>query len=181
MAESGGFYRSEDWKYPTEYINIVRNYTDPEPETLWFQAEGADEFSDKSAGNQLGEYAVKNTNVDIGRMPDGTGWYVGQISSGEWLEYQQVALGCGTYRFTVRAATQDDTINVLRLDLGPEYDGKLPSRVIGSTGGVQQYELFHLGQIDLPKGTYNLRLWFESAEGGIRVDWLFLKRSQECA
>lgn len=180
MAESGGFYRSDDWTYPTEYINIVRNYTDPEPETLIFQAEGADAFSDNSAGNQLSEYSIENTDVDIGRLPDGTGWYVGRITSGEWLEYREIRLGCGTYRFTVRAATNDDSLTVLRLDLGPEYQGELSSRVIRSTGGVHNYELFHMGQVDLPKGSYNLRLWFESAGGGIRVDWIFLKKSQEC-
>mmetsp|Transcript_40986 Transcript_40986/g.98148 ORF Transcript_40986/g.98148 Transcript_40986/m.98148 type:complete len:614 (-) Transcript_40986:214-2055(-) len=181
MAESGGFYRSDDWTYPTEYINIVRNYTDPEPETLLFQAEGADGFSDTSDGNQLGEYSVEGTDVDIGRIEDGAGgWYVGQIASGEWLEYRDVFLGCGTYRFTARAATLDDSLTIMRLDLGPEFQGDLRSRVIRSTGGVDQYDLFHLGQVELPKGKYNLRLWFESAGGGIRVDWFFLKRSQEC-
>jgi hypothetical protein len=40
MVESAGFYRSDHWEYPTQYISIGRKYADPTPATLRFQAEG---------------------------------------------------------------------------------------------------------------------------------------------
>ena len=33
IAESAGFYRSESWTYPNQYINIVREFADPESRT----------------------------------------------------------------------------------------------------------------------------------------------------
>jgi hypothetical protein len=51
MFESGGFYRSDDWEYPTQYIDIARKYANPTPATLRFQAEGADDFFDRTPEN----------------------------------------------------------------------------------------------------------------------------------
>lgn len=168
MVESAGFYRSLDWRYPTQYINIVRRYADPEPETLRFQAEGADRFSDTTESNLGGKYADRA--LDVGRLNDNTGWYVGWTEAGEWLEYQGVELGCGTYRFTARVATRSAG-KKLRLDLGG-----LPSIELPETGGIDVYELVHLGVVKLSAGTYNLRLEVEST-GGLNIDWFFLKRS----
>lgn len=175
MAESAGFYRSNKWEYPNQYINLVRKYSDPEPETLRFQAEAADAFYDVTVKNQGRQYA--NRSIDVGEMPDKSGWYVGYTSVSEWLEYQNVELSCGRYRFTAKVATRA-TGKKLRLDFGDDLNS-LPTVDVPFTGGLEFYELVHLGQLKLRGGSYNLRLVFEST-GGLNVDWFFAKRVSDC-
>ena len=170
MAETAGVYRSSDWTYPTQYINLVREFSDPEPETLQFQAEGADNFFDTTPENIGGEYA--NRALDVGALGDNTGWYVGWTEPGEWLEYNEVKLGCGLYRFTARAASSNANASI-RLALG-----SLPSVSFSGSGS---FELVHLGEIQLPtSGKYDLRIVFET--GSVDLDWFFLKRvSSDCS
>lgn len=170
MVESGGFYRSDHWAYPTKYINIVRKFSDPEPETLRFQAEGADAFFDTSQENEGNQYADRT--LDVGKLKDGSGWYVGFTAENEWLEYQSVKLGCGQYRFTARVATRNDD-KKMHLEVGSKT---LPTLNVPDTGSIESYQLVHLGQLDLLGGSYNIRLVFEST-GGLNVDWFFVKRS----
>lgn len=171
MAESAGFYRSLKWKYPAQYINIIRRYADPEPETLRFQAEGADRFYDNTPGNRGDEY--RQGDLDIQKLADNSGWTVAWTEPGEWLEYQEVELGCGTYRFTARVAAARSG-NSIRLDLGD-----LPAVDVPNTGSFDDYQLVHLGQLDLVKGSYNLRIVFET--GDVCLDWFFVKRSSRCS
>jgi hypothetical protein len=167
MTENAGFYRSNEWRYPSQYLNIVRRYADPEPETLRFQAEGADSFYDLTSGNSGGEY--RYGDLDIGRLDDNSGWFVGWTSAGEWIEYQEVQLGCGTYRFTARVAA-DSSGEKIRLALPG-----LKSVTVPSTGDSNDYHLVHLGETMLDAGTYDLRIVFKT--GGVNLDWFFLKRS----
>jgi len=170
MIESAGFYRSNDWNYPNQYINITRRYSDPEPETLKFQAEGADRFYDKTGSNEGGKYADRA--LDVGLLNDNTGWYVGWTEPGEWIQYDNVELGCGTYRFTARVASARPG-GTIRLDLSG-----LQSVTIPNTDDMNAYELVHLGEVQLARGTYDLKIIFES--GGVNLDWFFLKRSAGC-
>lgn len=166
MAETSGVYRSNDWTFPTQYINIVREYSDPEPETLLLQAEGADAFEDTTPENIGGQYA--NRSLDVGALDDNTGWYVGWTEPGEWLEYKEVKLGCGLYRFSARAASTMETGARMRLALG-----SLPSIPVDGTGG--SFDLVHLGEIQLTAtGKYDLRIVFETES--IDLDWFFVKR-----
>jgi Domain of unknown function (DUF5010)/DUF5010 C-terminal domain len=168
MLEGAGFYRSEAWDYPTEYINIVRRYADPQPATLRFEAEGADTFFDKTPGNAGGEYALRN--LDVGALPNSTGWYVGWIEAGEWIEFRRIRLGCGRYRFTARVATAG-TGKVMRLVV----NGRVFSRVaLPATGGLETYGLVHMGEFALKASAYNLRVFFETA--GLNLDWIFVRR-----
>lgn len=169
MAESAGYYRSNHWRYPNQYINIVRRHADPTPATLRFQAEAADAFLDKTSANLGGQYSDRALDVD--RLNDGTGWYVGWTQAGEWLEYKEVELGSGTYRFTVRAAT-----NAPGKSMHLEIDGvPLPSLTLPDTGGFDNYQLAHLGEVNIPAGTHDLKVVFETT-AGMNVDWFFLKR-----
>ncbi|HET8869756.1 MAG TPA: carbohydrate-binding domain-containing protein, partial [Aquabacterium sp.] len=77
----------------------------------------------------------------------------------------------GTYRFTVRAAT-----NAVGKKMHLEVDGiAMPSIELPNTGSLDSYQLAHLGEIPLKAGPHTLRLVFESP-GGLNVDWFFLKR-----
>lgn len=169
MAESAGYYRSAKWRYPTQYINIVRRYADPTPATLRFQAEGADTFFNRSNANLGGAYSDRA--LSVGKLNDNAGWYVGWINAGDWIQYQEVELGSGTYRFTVRAAT-----NAIGKKMHMEVDGIAMSSIeMPNTGSLDTYQLAHLGEIPLGAGPHTLRLVFESS-GGLNVDWFFLKR-----
>ena len=166
MGENNGYYRSENpaWKYPCQYINLVRRYADPTPETIRFQAEGADRFHDTTPGNLGRSYADRA--LDVAALKDGSGWYVGWVEPGEWIEYQDVTLGCGTYRFTARVATWSEGRS-LRLAL-PRLDS------VGLPNTNNNFELVHLGETTLGTGNYNLKVIFESK--GVNLDWFFLKK-----
>ena len=166
MGENNGYFRSENpaWSYPCQYINLVRKYADPTPETIRFQAEGADRFYDTTPENLGKSYADRP--LDVGALNDGSGWYVGWVEPSEWLEYQDVSLGCGTYRFTAKLATWNEGQS-LRLALP-----RLGS--VGLPNTNNNFELVHLGETTLGTGSYNLKIIFETR--GVNLDWFFLKK-----
>ncbi len=167
VAESAGYYRSGAWRYPSQYINIVREFADPETRTLRFQAEAADTWSDTTSGNAGGTY--RDGDLDIGSLPGGTGWYVGWTQPGEWIQFNEVSLACGTYRFTARVSGSVGQ----RLHL--EVDGVSLGSVELIRGGVSgAWQLLRLGAISVPAGRHSLKLVFDT--GQISVDWLFSRK-----
>jgi hypothetical protein len=172
IAESAGYYRSAVWRLPNQYINIVREYADPEASTLRLEVEAADRFADLSPGNSGGAY--RDGDLDIGALSTGAGWFVGWTETGEWLEFVEVVLVCGSHRFSARLATASDAAR-LRL----EVDGQsLGSVALPATGGWDAYVAVHLGQVELDTGRHDLRLVVES--GGVNVDWVFSRRAAAC-
>ena len=173
MVEGAGFYRSGNWEYPSQFINIVRSYTDPAPVTLRFEAEAADAFFDTTVGNAGGLYALRD--LDVGLLSDNSSWCVGWVEVGEWIEFKQVQLGCGTYRFSARAATDAPGKRLQLL-----INSQLRSNVtLPNTTSAKVYQTIHLGKFDLPAGTHNLRIRFDTA-GGLNLDWIFLRKVTSC-
>ena len=166
MIESAGFYRSNSWSYPNKYNNLVRRYADPEPETLRFQAESADTLVGKSRANPF-----RTGNFDIQELHDNSGWFVRFSEAGEWLQYQEIQLGCGTYRFTARVATIFEDKNI-RLDLDGFDNVEVPV-----SNDWQDFQLVHLGEINLHAGKYNLKIVSDS--GDVNIDWFFVKRTNK--
>lgn len=168
IAESAGYYRSAAWRFPNQYLEIVRETADPGTPTLRLEAEAADAFSDLSAGNLGGAY--RNGDLDVGKIPGG-GWHVGWTEGGEWLRFREVAHACGTYRYTLRVATplsgQRVKLRVGGLDLG---EVEVPN-----TGGWDHYQLVHLGERKVPAGRPDVTL--ELTTGGVNVDWLFVRKA----
>ena len=176
MVEGCPTYRSEDWSYPSLYINIFRTFSDPNPETIRFQAEGADTFNDTTIENIGGDYSDRTINgnaLDVARLADNTGWFVGWSEANEWIQYEDVKLGQGTYRLTARVSTNSEN-RQLEMKMG---DTSLGTVTLPNTGGYDNYQLVHLGQIGLTQGVYDLKLTFVTP--GINVDWFFVKRSSE--
>jgi hypothetical protein len=167
IAESAGYYRSNAWRYPNQYINIVREYADPETKTLRFQAEAADAFFDTTPGNTGGLY--RDGDLDIGRMANGTGWYVGWTEPGEWIQFKEVWLACGTYRFTARlngGPGQRVHLEVDGQSLGPV------DLVRGGTGSA--WQLQGLGTVSLAAGRHDLKFVFDTGQTGL--DWFFSRK-----
>lgn len=168
MVESAGNYRSSEWLYPCQYLNAIRKYADRNPETLLLQAEGADAFFDTTPTNLGGAYADRA--LDVAALPADGGWYVGWTVAGEWLQYNQVELGCGLYRFAARLAT-NTTGTQIRLNL-PDVKAANPPNTNNAYVFVLLAELF------LVAGSYDLRVVFET--GGINLDYFFVKRAKAC-
>jgi hypothetical protein len=168
VRENAGFYRSPRWAYPNQYINIIRNFADPAPPTLRFQAEAADafEFQDTTKVNTGGTYRAGKLN--IARIQGG-GFYVGWTVAGDWLQFENVKVGCGTYRFTARVST---TTVSQRIALQVSQAKQSPVIVANTRGS---WANVHLAQVDLRAGEYNFRVNFVT--GKVNLDWFFLRRS----
>jgi hypothetical protein len=172
VRENAGYYRSKAWSTPSLYINTVRNHANPAPLTLRLQAETADHFHDTTAENIGGEY--RQDSLDVGRLLGASGgWFVGWTEPSEWIEFKGIQLGDGIHRFTARCASDEDG-NRIRLDMPT-----LRSTVVPNTGGLEQYEHVHLGEVKLEVGggEHALRIVFET--GGVNVDWIFVKRQAQ--
>jgi hypothetical protein len=172
IYESAGFYRSKSWRLPNLYINVVRESADPTPATLRFQAEAADLLSTQTVAD-AGTRVYRKDVGNIGKLGDGSGWYVDFTQVPGWLEYSEVTLGCGTYRMTARvAANVEGTIHL-------EVDGtSLGPVTVAPTGGPASYQLVHLGAVRLAAGKHTLRLVVDTA--GVNADWFFVRRAAGC-
>jgi hypothetical protein len=173
IYESAGFYRSSTWRLPNLYINVVREFADPTPATLRLQAEAADLLSTQGPPADAASRVYRQDVTNVAKLADGTGWYVDWSRAAGWLEYSEVALGCGSYRFTARVAAEaEQTISL-------EVDGmSLGAVTVRPTGGLGSYGMVHLGEVKLAAGKHNLRL--ASATPGVHVDWFFLRRAAGC-
>ena len=173
IAESAGYYRSGAWRYPNQYLNVVREFSDPQTDTLRFQAEAADACFDTTSGNQGGAYRDGDLDIDRLSGPGGNGWYVGWTEPGEWIQFSEVFLACGTYRFTARLSGSPGR----RLHL--EIDGQSLGSVDLVRGGASDaWQLVRLGSCALRAGRHHLRLVFDT--GGTSADWFF-SRKVACA
>jgi hypothetical protein len=170
IYESAGYYRSTSWRFPNQYINVVRESADPTPATLRFQSEAADVLSTQSPPADAASRVYRKDVTNIGKLADGTGWYVDFSKSAGWLEYTEVTLGCGTYRLTARVAAE------AQQSIHLEVDGISFGAVsVPPSGGLTSYELVHLGEVKIAAGKHALR--FSSDTGGVNADWFFLRRS----
>lgn len=165
VVESAGFYRSDAWSFPNQYVEIVREYSDRATETLRLQVEAADAAVDHSGGNKGGEFR-RGGDLDIGKLPGG--WFVGWTEAGESLTFKQVKLACGTYRLSAR--TRSGGESAVRVNVG----GEAASTVLPA-GDFRPYRI---GEVKVPAGHHDVTLTIEW--GSPDIDWLFLKKLDGC-
>jgi hypothetical protein len=170
VREWAGYYRcgnSPRYNFPSQYINIVRRYTDLRTTTLRLEAEGADAYNDTTAGNTGGAWR-RFGDLDIRTLPT-NGWAVTTTAAGEWIEFKEINFSAGNYRFPIRySAVANRTVRLL-------IDGvALPDVVLPATGGTNSFNTFSLGSTPVAHGIHTLRLFF--VDGGIDVDWLFVRK-----
>ncbi len=75
VREWAGYYRcasSPRYDFPSQYINIVRRYTEYRTESLRLEAEGADNYFDTTPGNAGGAFR-RTGDLDIRTLPT-NGW-----------------------------------------------------------------------------------------------------------
>lgn len=170
VREWAGFYRcgnSPRYDFPSQYLNIVRRYTDLRTTTLRLEAEGADAYHDTTPGNSGGAWR-RFGDLDI--RPLGTsGWAVTATTAGEWIEFKEINFSAGNYRFPIRySALANRTVRLL-------IDGvPLPDVVLPATGGTNNFDTFYLSATAVAHGIHTLRLYF--VDGGVDVDWLFVRK-----
>jgi hypothetical protein len=99
------------------------------------------------------------------------GWYVGNTAPGEWIQYTNVWLSAGSYRFSANAGSPfaGETLHL-------EVDGIniRPGVVVPNTGRVDSFGAVHLGTANLSQGYHTLRIVFETS--GISLDWVILRK-----
>jgi hypothetical protein len=170
VREWAGYYRcgsSPRYDFPSQYINLVRRYTDFRTRSLRLEAEGADAYLDTTAGNSGGAWR-RFGDLDI-RTLGTNGWTVTSTAPGEWIEFKEIIFSTGNYRFPVRYAALASHTLRLSIDGAP-----LPEVVLPATGGTNNFDTFYLGSAAVPHGVHTLRLDF--VDGGVDVDWLFVKK-----
>jgi hypothetical protein len=170
VREWAGFYRcgnSPRYNFPSQYINIVRRYTDLRTTTLRLEAEGADAYNDSTVGNSGGAWR-RFGDLDI-RLLGTNGWAVTTTAAGEWIEFKEINFSAGNYRFPIRySALANRTVRLL-------IDGvALPDVVLPATGGTNSFDTFSLGSTAVMHGIHTLRFFF--VDGGVDVDWMFVKK-----
>ena len=88
----------------------------------------------------------------------GAGWYVGNTSPGEWIQFTNVWLSAGTYRFTANAGA-----SAFGAAMHLEVDGVnlRPGVVVPNTGRADSFAPVHLGSANLAQGLEagRSRLW----------------------
>lgn len=168
VSESCGPFRSlsTNWDYPNQYLDILRSYLDLRTTTLRLEAEGCDEYAN-AAGNPGGVFRRTGT-LGIRALP-GSGWAVTGTAAGEWIQFTNLQFSAGNYKFPVRYSAAAS--HTLRFYL----DGAaLPDVVVPSTGGTNVFDTAYLGTNAMAHGWHTLRLFF--VDGGVDVDWLFVKK-----
>jgi len=173
IAENAGYYRSDAWDYPNQYINVLREYADPNWSSLKLEAEAADQWNDHSPDNLGGHY--RGGSLDIGRLSEPQGWFVGWTEGGESITFRDLAFPCGTYRLTARVASPNDGQSI-HVRIG---GATLGAAAVANTHGWDGYQLLHLGEVQIAAGHQDLEVIFDT--GGVNLDWVFLKRvSSSC-
>ena len=115
-------------------------------------------YHDTTAGNTGGKYRTGD-NVDI--ISSGTGYAVGYIQAGEWLEYTINITTAGTYRIDASVAAGSSGGGTFHVSVdGTDKTGALTFK---DTGGWNTYTTVSKSGVSLAGGTHVLRISFDSA------------------
>jgi chitodextrinase len=135
------------------------------------QAEDFDEggqgisYYDTSAANQGGA-SYRDTAVDIGTSAS-TGYNVGYISTGEWLEYTVQVESAGTRTTRVNVSAGSGGGGTLRISVDGET---LATQDVWQTDGWSNWQAIRVGDLDLPEGEHVVRVTADS--GAWNFDWI---------
>lgn len=104
----------------------------------------------------------------------GGGWYVGNTASGEWIQFTNVWLTAGSYRFTANAGSpSNNALMHLEIDGVPILSGV----AVPDTGRADTCSPVHMGCTNLSQGYHTLRMVFETS--GVSLDWLMLQKDTD--
>lgn len=129
-------------------------------------------YYDSSAGNSGGAY--RSDDVDIETTTDtGSGYNVGYITSGEWLNYTVNVQTTAVYQVAFRVASGSGTGNIQ-----VSFDGSpLCSVITPLTGGWQTWQSVTISNLVLAAGQHLLRLDFQV--GGQNLNYLQVTKQRD--
>jgi hypothetical protein len=110
----------------------------------------------------------------FGRPCFGGGWYVGNTAAGEWVQYTNVWVSAGSYRFTANAGSPAAGA-ALHLEIDGVAAG--PSVAAPNTGRVDSFGFVHLASANLAQGYHTLRVVFDTS--GVSLDWMILRKDSD--
>jgi hypothetical protein len=194
VPESAGYYRSTgpDYDFPNQYLNRVRDWADPNPREITFQAEASDyRQGNNTPGNQGGSYS--DDDLDVGKLA-GPGYYVGWITQGEKIGFKRVKLPAKPFEIRVRTATPLDR-RAVKVTFERQPDGQTdasadtgtPTTVYGpwtmplpNTGSLTEFKDTQIAVFRPAAGYYNIKI--DMATDGFNIDWLQIREaSPDCS
>jgi len=120
MREGCGIYRSPTWDYPSQYLDILREYLDQSTLTRRFQAEACDSFYNKASSNTSVVFSSRKLDAAVLPAPN-LGWYVGNTDAGDWLLWKEVFFAQGNYEAFIRYSSSSAE-NRIALSIGGKID-----------------------------------------------------------
>jgi hypothetical protein len=105
-----------------------------------------------------------------GSSPTGGGWAVTNTAANEWIAFYGVFFSNGYYKFPVRYSSTASHTMRLTVD-----NVALPDVVLPSTGSMDTFDTAYIGSQFLGHGTHNIKVTF--VDGGVDLDWLFIKKA----
>jgi hypothetical protein len=134
------------------------------------------DYYDRTAGN-TGTY-YRREDVDVGLLPDYSGFFVGWTDPTEWLRYESLSGGY-TYRLRFRYSRGAAGSSRVRVVIDTVQRGStllLPGTPNAS--GVLDWNAYRTiddtATFTLPRGFHDIRVHFD--DGGVNVDWFELVR-----
>ncbi len=124
------------------------------------QAEDFSAAYDSTVGNQFGQYRAGDVDIEV-CADAGAGFNVGEVATGEWLEYQVNVSATGLYDLAFRVASQNSGPFSIQI----QWDGaNLGSAfAFNGSGGWQTWTTATLAGVSLSAGRHTLRLIAQTA------------------
>lgn len=97
------------------------------------------------------------------------GWYVGNTAPGEWIQFTNVWLAGGSYRFTANAGSPSAGAAMHMAVDGVPIGSSV---AVPDTGRVDAFSPVYLGSATLSQGYHTLQAVFDSS--GVSLDWFML-------
>jgi hypothetical protein len=128
---------------------------------------------DTTPGNSGGAFR-RTGDLDI-RALNSSGWAVTNTAPGEWIEFDDVDLSAGNYRFAADYATGGSTATGDGPRIELLLDGaKFAPVILAKTANADSFATTLLGQQTVDHGEHTLRLRF--LDGLVDLDWLFIEK-----
>jgi hypothetical protein len=166
-AQGNALTYNQTWyDFPNQRLALLRQFSrNPFQGNMLFEGEGCDTFGNAVPFGGKTNY-FRNGSIGIETCSDiGGGWDVGNMQSGEWLEWQHVPLNSHPH-FLVRVATPNSgrTAHFV-IDGVTESSQSLPN-----TGGWQTWQTFDFGAYGTYTNSYHtVRIVFDN--GGVNFNW----------
>ena len=163
----GGFINTGDLTFPTQMlVDWVRVYQMEQPEPTALDIPGIIQAEDYFA--QSGVQTESCSDI-------GGGLNVGFLDDGNWMDFALNTPTAGRYAVDLRVASGASVTGQVEASV----EGRsVTSPDISNTGGWQSWTTLRAGEIDLPKGPFNLRLTIHTpgpSQDALNLNWMEFK------